>query len=118
MFEVECAYRLAAGALTFLHDSDVPDGHDDFCVLRVAFIVTDIYPPERDTGADWDWRGDVGVIELRATGGYSDQFNRWRTLRGTDYDTAQTFLLKVHGRELWQAGDAIAEAMFYREAAA
>lgn len=116
MYEAECAYRIADdGALAFHHDSDVPPEHDDWCVLRVAFAVTAFYPPELAVGADWDWNGDIAAIEMRVIGA---NFRRFRRLNGDAEAAARAFLLRVHGRALWQAADDWVEDRFYGEAAA
>ena len=116
MFEVECAYRQADGALNFLHDSDATDD-DALAVLRVTFAVRRIFPPEPDTGAGMDWDGDVSTIEMRQVGDYSPRFSRWIVLRDAQHAAALEFLLRVHGRALWESGDEAAEALFYGEAA-
>lgn len=115
MFEVECAFRRTeTGPLEFLPDTEAPEGHDDWCVLRVAFVVHQIYPREPDTGADWDWSGDIASIEARRV---DADFARFRRLRDAELEAARAFLLRVHGRELWQAGDEHVAALFLGEAA-
>lgn len=115
MFKAICAYRIADdGAFAFLDPQDTPEDHQQFAELRVGFTVSDLYPPEPDIGMGWDWAGDIDSIKLRVEGG---AFTRFRTLRDADYAAARAFLLRVHGRELWEAGDVYAEALFYGEAA-
>ena len=112
MYEAECAYHRPDGALQFLTDSQTPNDHADFAVLKVSFDVRDIFPPESDNGSGLTWEGGIAAISMRIV----DQAFE-RTLRGDEYIAARDFLLLAHGTELWESGDDYAEALFYGEAA-
>ena len=113
MYEVEVAYRqLPGGAIEYIPEAEVGEEHQDFCVLRVRFDITEIYPPEPDVGAGLDWVGDIDSITMRVT-----EFPRAKRLRDEAFVAAKTFLLAHHEKALWEAADDYAESLFYGEAA-
>jgi hypothetical protein len=113
MYEVEVAYRpLSGGAVEFIPEAETAEDHQDFCVLKVRFHVAAIYPPEPDVGAGLDWDGDIDTIHMRIA-----EFPRSKRLRDEAFVTAKTFLLREHGKALWQAGDDFAESLHFGEVA-
>jgi hypothetical protein len=114
MFEIRCAYRQIDGAIVYLPEGEVPEGHDKFCTLRVYFSVDEIFPPEPETGAELDWRGDIDAIEIRAVGG-AIAFRSYRRLQGAELAAARGFLLSHHAKALWLAGGRWAERLWRDE---
>jgi len=112
MYECECAfYRDDQGGTVLVRPEDMSDT-DTICDLRVRFAITAIYPAEPDVGAGMDWNGDIATIEIR-----TQDWRRWRILRGEEMERARQFLLTHYEDPLWQAADAYAEAIYHGEAA-
>ncbi len=105
------------GQTEFLPDCDVPEGHDDFCVLGVDFTVSEIYPADSDTGADWDWNGHVSAVHMRIVGEGIGLQAKWRKLNGFDRVRATAHLNAYHYKALWRAGTDFADGQRYGEAA-
>jgi hypothetical protein len=114
MYERDCAFRRYDGGIRFIREERFNEAKDELCELKVIFNVADIYPPEKDTGAGFDWNGDIAEIRMR---GFTGDWRRWRVLRGDEFDTAQAFLLREYGSALWQAGYDYAEALHLGEVA-
>lgn len=114
MFECECAFRRYAGGIRFIREERFNEARDELCELKVSFSVTDTYPAEKDTGAGFDWNGDIAEIKMR---GFVGDWRSWRVLRGDELEAAKSFLLKEHGAALWQAGHDHAEALHFGEVA-
>jgi hypothetical protein len=114
MFEVECAYRRVDGGIKFIREERMDENRDDLCAIRVSFAITEIYPPEKDTGASLDYQGDIAEIAMRR---FTGDWKQWRFLRGEEFEAAKLFLLEEHAEELWQAAGEVAEAEYFGEAA-
>lgn len=114
MYECDCAFRRCDGGIRFIREERYNEAKDELCELKVTFSVTDTYPAEKDTGAGFDWSGDIAEIRMR---GFVGDWRRWRVLRGDEFEAAQTFLLKEYGDALWQAGHDHAEAVHCSEVA-
>jgi hypothetical protein len=113
MYEVEVAYRpLPGGAVEFIPESQTGDEHQNFCVLRVRFAITDIYPPEPDVGAGMDWVGHIDTIHMRVDG-----FPRPNRLRDEAFVAAKAFLLAQHETAVWEACGEYAESLYLGEVA-
>jgi hypothetical protein len=109
MYECECAFRRFDGGIRFIREARMNEAKDDLCTLRVRFEITQIFPPEKETGAEMDYLGDIATIEMR---GFTGDWKRWRVLRGEELETAKLFLLEAYGEELWNAASDHAEALY------
>jgi len=114
MYELDCAFRRSKTDIRFIREERIDEAKDDLCSLRVRFEITEIYPPEKDTGAGLDYRGDIASIEMR---GFTGNWRRWRVLHGEELEAARAFLLEEYAEEVWDAAYEYAESLYYREVA-